>query len=44
MKKHDPLCIALYPELISPIICTYCQLIKKVREEYETPEIEGVPF
>jgi hypothetical protein len=34
-REHDPLCIALHPIKILPTICTYCQLIRTVRAEYE---------
>jgi len=41
--KHDPLCTAMYKDLILPTICSPCQLIRKVRAEYESSEIEGYP-
>jgi hypothetical protein len=42
--EHDPKCPAINPKNISPILCTFCQVIKSVREEYETTEIEGAPI
>lgn len=41
--EHDPKCTARYPLKISPIICTPCQLIRSVREEYETTDVDGHP-
>jgi hypothetical protein len=41
---HDPKCPAINPKNISPILCTFCQVIKSVREEYETDTVEGVPI
>jgi hypothetical protein len=42
--KHDPKCLAPNPSRISPVLCTFCQIIRSVRQEYETETIEGVPI
>lgn len=42
-REHDRLCLAPNPQLILPEICTYCQLIRKVRAEYELSDVEGHP-
>lgn len=31
--EHDPLCTAMNKSLISPNICSPCQLIRRVRED-----------
>lgn len=33
ITEHDPLCNALNKSLISPVICSCCQLIRTVRED-----------
>ena len=34
---HDPLCRNRYQRLTNPLHCTDCDLIARVRAEYETP-------
>jgi hypothetical protein len=43
--EHDPKCPAINKQRITPILCTFCQIIRSVREEYEidAKEIEGYP-
>lgn len=31
--QHDPFCIARNKQMIKTTYCTYCQLIRKVRED-----------
>lgn len=43
-ETHDPKCPAMNKQLTSPTICSYCQIIRSVRAEYETTDVEGHPF
>lgn len=29
--RHDPLCTAMHKNLISPLVCSRCELLKKAR-------------
>lgn len=33
--EHDPKCPSTNKSITSPITCTFCQLIRQVRAEYE---------
>jgi hypothetical protein len=35
MFDHDPLCLSWYPNLIKVENCRYCDVIAKVRAQYE---------
>lgn len=44
LSGHDHKCVALNKILTSPVICTYCQVIRSVRSEYEEYfEVDGHP-
>lgn len=33
--EHDPKCPAIYKQIITSVLCTFCQIIRSVREEYK---------
>lgn len=35
VEEHDRMCPAKNKQISSPITCTYCQLIRQVRLEYQ---------
>lgn len=37
--EHDPKCPKMDKQLISAITCSYCQVIRSVRQEYEARPI-----
>lgn len=41
--EHDPKCPAINKQRITAILCTFCQIIRSVRKEYETTDVDGHP-
>lgn len=42
--EHDPKCPSKSKDISSPITCTFCQVIRSVREEYIHGDVQGYPI